>query len=68
MDFAPHSSVFCLANNERGVNVPSSLLIIHHDIRNRSDFVQVIDLVLVVCRRREVVRRLDVQEGIVHFI
>lgn len=68
MDFAPHSNVFCLGNDEGRVNIPRRLLIVHHDIGDRPGLIQVLDFVLVVCRLREVVRRLNIREGAVHFI
>lgn len=66
MDLAPHSSVLLLGDDERGVNVARRLLIVHHDFGGRLDLVQVVDLILVVCWPRAVVRRLDISEGVAH--
>lgn len=66
MDLAPHSSVFLLGNDERGVNVARRLLIVHNDFGYRLDLVQMFDLILVVCWPWAVVRRLDIWEGIAH--
>lgn len=68
MDLAPHSSVFLLGNDERGVNVARRFLIVHNDFGYRFDLVQMFDLILVVCWPWAVVRRLDIWEGIAHFI